>query len=138
MIDRREALKWFAGGASFALPAVSSADDEVRRTGLGLVVYCQQFERAARKGSNLFEPGTFLEHCHRLGAGGIQAPLGVMEPAAARQLRERAEGLGMFVEAIVTRAAAAQSLQNELDVIAACVAADESAASGKTTAIAYV
>jgi sugar phosphate isomerase/epimerase len=49
----------------------------------------------------LFEPFTFLDHCHRLGAGGIQIPLGVLEEVRARQLRIKAEGYAMFVEGIV-------------------------------------
>lgn len=40
----------------------------------------------------------FLEYCHSIGAGGIQAPLASTELAYARKLRARAEALGMFVE----------------------------------------
>jgi len=44
------------------------------------------------------EPLRFLEYCHRLGAGGIQVPIGRQEEAYAQALRRRAEAYGMFVE----------------------------------------
>jgi sugar phosphate isomerase/epimerase len=50
---------------------------------------------------DLFEPTNFLEHCQSLGGGGIQTNLGVMTSQAAAKLRERANELGMYVEAIV-------------------------------------
>jgi sugar phosphate isomerase/epimerase len=40
----------------------------------------------------------FLEYCHRLGAGGVQVPLGAKDEAYAADLRRRAEGYGMFLE----------------------------------------
>jgi hypothetical protein len=39
----------------------------------------------------------FLEHCHELGAAGIQAPI----RGDAYALRQRAEELEMYVEAVV-------------------------------------
>jgi len=40
----------------------------------------------------------FLEYCHSLGAGGIQASLSSMEPSFLKKLRGRAEALGMYLE----------------------------------------
>ena len=40
----------------------------------------------------------FLEYCHSLGAGGIQASLASLDPAYLKKLRSRAEQLGMYVE----------------------------------------
>lgn len=40
----------------------------------------------------------FLEHCHQLGAGGIQASLSSVDPGYLRQLRTRAEHYGMYLE----------------------------------------
>jgi len=40
----------------------------------------------------------FLEHCHAIGAGGIQASLSSLEPAYLSKLRARAEQLGMYIE----------------------------------------
>jgi sugar phosphate isomerase/epimerase len=42
------------------------------------------------------DPLEFLQHCHALGAAGIQIPL----TGDLRQLRERAERLGMYIEGV--------------------------------------
>ncbi|WP_206028749.1 sugar phosphate isomerase/epimerase family protein [Thalassoroseus pseudoceratinae] len=44
---------------------------------------------------------TFLKHCHLLGAGGIQANLGVMTADKIHQLRDYAEQHKLFIDAIV-------------------------------------
>lgn len=41
----------------------------------------------------------FLEYCHSLGAGGIQATINDHSPAYLRKVREKAESYGMFIEA---------------------------------------
>lgn len=43
----------------------------------------------------------FLEQCHALGAGGIQAPLSSLDPAYIAKLRERLGELGMYLEVMV-------------------------------------
>jgi sugar phosphate isomerase/epimerase len=40
----------------------------------------------------------FLDYCHALGAGGIQAALSSLEPAYLKRLRARAESYGMYLE----------------------------------------
>ena len=40
----------------------------------------------------------FLEYCHTLGAGGIQASLASLDPEYVKKLRARAEQLGMYIE----------------------------------------
>ncbi len=75
------------------------------RSGLGLVVYCRRYRRdALRKSSDrdLYEPFTFLDHCQRSGAGGMQVPLGVMDDAKAQELRGRAEKNDIYIEAIIS------------------------------------
>jgi len=75
------------------------------RTTTGVVVYCfglrREAERRRDPSADLFEPLRFLEHCRRLGAGGVQIPLGARDAEYAGQLRRRAEEAGMFVEGIV-------------------------------------
>jgi sugar phosphate isomerase/epimerase len=44
----------------------------------------------------------FLEHANTLGAGGIQMPLTSREPDYIRRLRARADGFGMYFEAIAS------------------------------------
>lgn len=70
------------------------------RVGLGVVIHSYPI-RAADKASHFNDPLTFLEHCHGLGAAGVQTNLGVRDEAAAAKLRERAAALGMYLEASV-------------------------------------
>ena len=106
-MNRREALQLIAAGTSLSvLPALHALGREVPpSTGLGLVIYCCQFRRKelanATPAINLFEPKLFLEQCVSLGAGGMQIRLGVMDDAAAAELREQAETSGKYIEAIV-------------------------------------
>ena len=72
--------------------AFSAPEIEPRpKTGLGMVIYCCGLLNEAKKRrdpkANLFEPFTFLEHGRRLGAGGVQVPLGIHDEAYARRLR---------------------------------------------------
>jgi len=50
---------------------------------------------------DLFEPLTFLQHCHELGAGGMQANLGVMSPREIEALRGFAQQHELFIDGIV-------------------------------------
>lgn len=49
--------------------------------------------------SKLREPIAFLEHCHALGAAGVQMQLPA-DAASLKKIRARAEELGMYVEAM--------------------------------------
>lgn len=78
---------------------------ETPRTGMGMVAYCQNLRRQLDKqrdsGVDLFDPITFLQHCHVLGAGGIQISIGVRDDAYSESLRRQSDELGMFVEGSV-------------------------------------
>jgi sugar phosphate isomerase/epimerase len=106
-LTRREAIRLLASIAAattYAVENVAQASGP-SKTRLGLVIYTQNLRRRALKVSDpkhdLFEPMPFLEHCRDLGAGGMQVPLGVLEPAICNRLRERAAAYGMFIEGIV-------------------------------------
>lgn len=108
LITRRAALSRIAGATACALtPAFSeiSASEPRERTGMGLVIYdCNIRRRWMREQASeidLFDPLTFLKHCHSLGAGGMQASLGVMESDKMKQLRDFADQHGLFIDAIV-------------------------------------
>ncbi len=62
------------------------------RTGMGIATTSFM---TARKPRDTFE---FLEYCHSLGAGGIQASLSSLEPAFLQKLRDRAAEFGMYIE----------------------------------------
>ncbi len=74
------------------------------RTGMGLVTYCCSLRRKDSMGNahDLFEPQTFLEHCQRVGAGGAQLALGVMEVDQCHELRDWASRRQMYIEAIIS------------------------------------
>jgi sugar phosphate isomerase/epimerase len=73
---------------------------------LGIVIYCLNFARQSARArgerADLFEPRAFLDHCHGLGAGGVQVPLGTRSEQEAAAIGEQAARLGMFLEGIVS------------------------------------
>jgi sugar phosphate isomerase/epimerase len=75
-----------AGAASAALAAVP------QRTTMGVATTSYM---TVRRPKDALE---FLEHCHTIGAGGIQAGLTSLEPDYINKLRSRAEQLGMYIE----------------------------------------
>ncbi|MFN4260734.1 MAG: sugar phosphate isomerase/epimerase family protein [Gemmataceae bacterium] len=106
-ISRRAALRRMVGAAVGTMAgAGASGAAEPPRTGLGLVIYTCGFRRKwlSQQGTagDLFEPLTFLKHCHALGAGGMQAALGVLPPDRVRALRDHAERHGLFIDAIIS------------------------------------
>jgi sugar phosphate isomerase/epimerase len=108
-IDRRTALRALSAlaacGATASLPTAGAADASPR-TGLGLVIYDCRFRRdwlRQRKADfDLFEPLNFLEHCRQLGAGGMQARLGVLDAKQAARIRDFAREHSLFIDAIVS------------------------------------
>jgi sugar phosphate isomerase/epimerase len=114
-IDRRSAIQRLsalaAGAAASTLPATLlpstlGAEPPAVTTGMGLVIYDCGIRRRWLQRRNprfdLFEPLTFLDYCRKLGAGGMQARLGVMDTEAASRLREFAQRQGLFIDAIAS------------------------------------
>jgi 3-oxoisoapionate decarboxylase len=107
-MNRREALQGILGtAAALALgPIARGAGAEPKRTGLGVVSYCLAHQQKWLKQQNppvdLAEPLEFLDYCHRLGAGGVQTPLGIRDEVYAKTLRAKAEGYGMYLETMAT------------------------------------
>ncbi len=105
-MNRREMLLSAAGGLSASLLAATAgrgAQQPPGKTGLGIVTYCLGIQQRAQRGGGqrpLSDPLNLLQHCRRLGAGGIQVALGARDEAYASQLRKTAEAHGMFIEAI--------------------------------------
>lgn len=105
-MNRRELLGALAGGVSAALlgdAGRAAAAEPPEKCGLGVCIYClgfrNRFEREQGR-TDFFDPVNFLDHCHKLGAGGIQAPLGIRDAEYTAELRRRAEQCGMFIEGI--------------------------------------
>jgi len=106
-MHRREALKTLAAAAAaLNASALRAAQNEPPATRLGVVVYClghrTQAWREQQPSRDLSDPLALLEHCHQLGAGGVQLSLGVRDETYIGRLRERAEHYGMFIEGIVS------------------------------------
>ncbi len=78
--------QWLLGAGAAAMPAFGAL-----RTAMGIATTSYMSVRE----HDTYE---FLEHCHALGAGGIQAALSSLEPAYLKKLRGRAEEFGMYLE----------------------------------------
>ena len=106
-INRRTAICQFSAIAACATtPALRSFGAEcAKRTGMGLVIYnCnlrRKWMRQQKPDYDLFQPLSFLKHCHTLGAGGMQANLGVLKSTEAEELRAFARQHELFIDAIV-------------------------------------
>jgi 3-oxoisoapionate decarboxylase len=88
LITRRDVLSLTAAAL---LPVSRSSAANEKNSGLGIATTSYMtFQRPK-------DTLQFLEHCHQLGASGIQSQING-DPA---QLRSRAEQLGMFIEAMV-------------------------------------
>jgi sugar phosphate isomerase/epimerase len=83
-MTRRELL---LGAAAAATPAFGFPS-----TSMGIATTSLM---TARRPHDTYE---FLEYCHSLGAGGIQASLASLDPDYLKKLRARAEQLGMYIE----------------------------------------
>jgi sugar phosphate isomerase/epimerase len=101
-VTRRMALSVIATAAMGS--SVISAETRPR-VGLGLVSYNCAIRRKwlqQRESSvDLFEPLTFLQHCHEVGAGGMQSSLGVLDANRIKSLRDFAEQHVLFIDGIV-------------------------------------
>jgi len=86
------------------LPALAGAADGDRRKRLGVVQYSYAIrlsaERAADK-TGLADPLTFVEHCHELGAGGVQTGIGTRDRDYLTRLRKKVEACDMFLEGTI-------------------------------------
>jgi sugar phosphate isomerase/epimerase len=85
--------------------AYAGTADAGGRKRLGLVLYSFAVRLAADKAggptASLNDPLVFLEHCHQLGAGGIQTPFGTRDRSYTSRLRAKAESYGLYLEGII-------------------------------------
>jgi 3-oxoisoapionate decarboxylase len=92
-----------------AVPTLSAtgsaiaADEKPAR--MGVVLYCFSIRTAADRSEGrkpgLTDPLTFLEHCHKRGAGGVQVALGTRDKEYVARLREKLEATGTYLEGIL-------------------------------------
>jgi sugar phosphate isomerase/epimerase len=92
-----------AGSAGFS-PCQAPARVETRTTNpgthLGIVSDSFANRRAAERGrpGGFTDPRVFLDHCHALGAGGIQLDLGARDRSYCAALRAKVEEYQMYLE----------------------------------------
>ncbi len=116
-MSRRDALLALAGSGSAMLlngTAQTFGPAVPKRSRMGVASNAfdiHQRHQWAGRHTNLGPALALLEECHRIGAGGIQGPLGLKDAAAAAELRRRAESYSMFVEASIN------APRDEADVI---------------------
>ena len=108
-LTRRAAIRRITGGLltmSAMTSSPSKAAEPTARCGMGLVIYCcgirRRWMQQRSEGFDLFEPANFLDHCRDVGAGGMQARLGVLDDQNAEALRATAATHGMFIEASIS------------------------------------
>jgi sugar phosphate isomerase/epimerase len=101
-MNRRHLLH--AGAASLAT-LCALADEGLcgpnPRQRLGVVVYSYGIRRGAEPKGPLQDPLGFVEHCRKIGAGGVQIGLGNRDADYAARLRQRVEAAGMYLEGMV-------------------------------------
>jgi sugar phosphate isomerase/epimerase len=83
-----------------ALGSVAMASGPNARQRLGIVSDSFANRRTAERGKpgGITEPRVFLDHCHALGAGGIQLDLGARDRSYCAALRARVEEYQMYLE----------------------------------------
>ncbi len=104
-MNRREILCSIAGGLAAAtigdLGRIYSAE-QAKRYKLGIADFSYNIrlraERTGRMKGKLGDPLNFLDHCHKVGAGGIQMNIGIRDEVYTRKLREKAQNYDMFIE----------------------------------------
>jgi sugar phosphate isomerase/epimerase len=108
-MNRRDVLCSIAGGLAAAtigdLTRVCGAG-EAGKSRLGIAQFSYNIrlraDRSKQAKERLADPLNFLEHCHKIGAGGIQMNIGVRDKDYASRLRRKAEAYDMFVEGSVS------------------------------------
>jgi 3-oxoisoapionate decarboxylase len=103
-LTRRAWLGVAAGSLSTGAVRGSADRDQPGHT-LGVVIHSYGIRLAADRGkmpgARIDEPLVFLEHVHRLGAGGIQVGIGTRTDAECVRFREAAESKGMYLEGTI-------------------------------------
>jgi sugar phosphate isomerase/epimerase len=104
-LTRRESLAAMLAATASLASVASAADERRAKLSLGLVTFNCAIRRKWLQQRDpkvdLFEPLTFLKHCRDVGAGGMQASLGVLDAARVTALRDFAAEHRLFIDGIV-------------------------------------
>ena len=103
-LGRRQFLAALAvsSGVTVLGQFATAGDRSSRQSKMGLASDCwnlhQRSQAAKGQKGDLSDPQLFLERCDQLGAGGMQAPLGVRDESYCSGLRRWAEAHEMYIE----------------------------------------
>jgi len=104
-MNRREVLYSIAGGLAAATIGGAGriyGKEKIKNSRLGIADFSFNIrlraERTGKMKGNLGDPLNFLEHCHNIGAGGIQMNIGVRDEAYTRKIRQKNTRYDMFIE----------------------------------------
>lgn len=98
-MNRREFLFSIAGGVITSLlrvPSRAAESTTPKKTQMGIADYSYNIRLRAEQ--QLRDPLSFLDYCHKLGAGGVQMNIGIRDEAYTRKIQSCAEEYGMFIE----------------------------------------
>ncbi len=100
----RDRRRFLASAATLPLAQALFAADGGEQKRLGVVQYSYAVrlsaDRAAGK-PGFSDPIAFLEHCHELGAGGVQIGIGMRDRNYLAGLRKKLEAFGMYLEGTI-------------------------------------
>jgi len=102
-MNRREVLLSIAAGIGASMlraPARALGSARPKKTQLGIDDFSYNIRLRAER--QLRDPLNFLDHCHQIGAGGVQMSIGIRDEAYTRKLRRNVEEYGMFIEGSAT------------------------------------
>jgi sugar phosphate isomerase/epimerase len=105
MMNRREVLFSIAGGLTAATIGNLTrvyGEDQTGKSRLGIADFSYNIrfsaERSRRAKDSLSDPLNFLDHCNKIGAGGVQMNIGTRDEDYTSRLCQKAEAFDMFVE----------------------------------------
>jgi sugar phosphate isomerase/epimerase len=108
-MNRRDVIRSIAGGLAVAkvgeLTSLYGAGQGGKsRLGIAQFSYSARLRanRAAKSEKRLSEPLNFIDHCHKVGAGGVQMNLKIRDEDYNSEVRRKADAYGMFVEGSVS------------------------------------
>ncbi|MHC4363666.1 MAG: apurinic/apyrimidinic endonuclease family protein, partial [Planctomycetota bacterium] len=108
-MDRRDVLRSIAGGLAAATigdltTAYGAGRRGKSRLGIAQFSYSARLrsDRSEQAKKRLSDPLNFIDHCHKVGAGGVQMNLGIRDKDYGTKVRRKAEACGMFVEGSVS------------------------------------
>ena len=108
-MDRRDVLRSIASGLAAATIGDLTTAYGAERGGkskLGIAQFSYsallRADRAAKSKKRLSDPLNFIDHCHAVGAGGVQMNLGIRDDDYTSKVRRKADSYGMFVEGSVS------------------------------------